>query len=85
MGTKLQTTINMTKQLIFIGVVLLSAGFFTYSIRNIFLNISFLKKAYPVKELGKRFKMLINIGFGQTKILRFPLIGFLHALVFWGF
>ena len=75
----------MTKQLIFIGVVLLSAGFFTYSIRNIFLNISFLKKAYPVKELGKRFKMLINIGFGQTKILRFPLIGFLHALVFWGF
>jgi len=75
----------MTKQLIFIAVVLISAGVFAYSIRNIFLNISFLKKAYPVKEFGKRLAMLFNIGFGQTKILRFPLIGFLHALVFWGF
>jgi len=75
----------MTKQLIFIGIVLISAGIFTYSIRNIFSNIAFLKKAYPVKDFGKRFKMLLNIGFGQTKILRFPLIGFLHALVFWGF
>ena len=75
----------MTKQLIFITVVLIAAGVFTYSIRNIFLNIAFLKKAYPVKDFGKRFKMLFNIGFGQTKILRFPLIGFLHALVFWGF
>ncbi len=75
----------MTKQLIFIAVVLISAGVFTYSIRNIFLNIGLLNKAYPVKDWGKRFAMLFNIGFGQTKILRFPLIGFLHALVFWGF
>ena len=75
----------MTKQLIFIAVVLISAGVFTYSIRNIFLNIFSLKKAYPVKDWGQRFLMLFKIGFGQKKILRFPLIGFLHALVFWGF
>ena len=75
----------MAKQLIFIAIVLISAGVFTYSIRNIFLNISFLKKAYPIDNWGARIKMLFNIGFGQTKILRFPLIGFLHALVFWGF
>jgi heterodisulfide reductase subunit C/nitrate reductase gamma subunit len=29
--------------------------------------------------------MLLEIGIGQNKIMRFPLIGFLHALVFWGF
>jgi len=75
----------MMKQIIFILVVLIAAGVFAYSIRNIFLNIAFLKKPYPVKDFGKRFKMLFNIGFAQSKILRFPLIGFLHALVFWGF
>lgn len=74
-----------TKQIIFIVVVLLFASVFTYSISNIFKNIAFLKSPYPVKEWGKRFKMLLNIGFGQSKILRFPVIGFLHALVFWGF
>lgn len=75
----------MTKQIIFLIVVLITAGVFTYSIRNIFLNIALLQKAYPVKEWGKRFKMLLNIGFGQTKIMRLPIIGFMHALVFWGF
>ena len=64
----------MTKQLIFILIVLIAAGVFTYSVRNILLNIAFLKKAYPLKDWGKRFKLLLNIGFGQTKILRFPLI-----------
>ena len=27
----------------------------------------------------------MNVAFGQTKIFRRPVIGFLHALVFWGF
>ncbi len=75
----------MINQPIFIAIVIIAASIFTYSIRNIFLNINFLKKAYPVKDWGKRIKLLFNIGFGQSKILRFPLIGFLHALVFWGF
>ncbi len=28
---------------------------------------------------------MLNVAFGQTKIFRRPVIGFLHALVFWGF
>jgi len=27
----------------------------------------------------------MKVAFGQTKIFRKPVIGFLHALVFWGF
>jgi Fe-S oxidoreductase len=29
--------------------------------------------------------MMMKIAFGQTKIFRYPFIGLLHALVFWGF
>ena len=75
----------MTKQVIFIIVTLIAAGVFIYSASIIFANIKLLKKAYPVKDHAKRFKMLLDIGIGQTKIMRFPIIGFLHALVFWGF
>ncbi|MBN2668327.1 MAG: 4Fe-4S dicluster domain-containing protein [Bacteroidales bacterium] len=75
----------MLKQLIFLATVLIALGVFAYSVRNILLNISFLKKAYPLNRWGERFARLLKVGFGQTKILRFPLIGFLHALVFWGF
>ena len=28
---------------------------------------------------------MLNVAFGQTKIFRRPVIGFLHAMVFWGF
>ncbi len=75
----------MSKQIAFIIVTLIAAGIFAYSVSIIAANIKLLKKAYPVKEHGKRLKMLLKIGIGQTKIMRFPLIGFLHALVFWGF
>ena len=75
----------MIKQIAFITVTLIALGVFSYSVSIIFANIKLLKKAYPLNEVGKRLKMLLNIGFGQTKIMRYPIIGYLHALVFWGF
>lgn len=75
----------MLKQVIFIIVTIIAAGVFFYSVSIVFKNLRFLKKAYPINQHGKRIKQLFNIGFAQKKILRFPLIGFLHALVFWGF
>ncbi len=75
----------MLKQIIFISVTLIAAGVFFYSVSIIFKNIKFLKKAYPINQHGKRIKRLFTVGFAQKKILRFPLIGLLHALVFWGF
>ncbi len=43
------------------------------------------KPAFPVRNFGKRFAVTLNVAFGQSKIFRRPVIGFLHALVFWGF
>ena len=28
---------------------------------------------------------MLDVAFGQTKIFRRPVIGFFHAIVFWGF
>jgi len=75
----------MIDQIAFIAVTLVAAGVFMYSASLIYANIKMLKKAYPVNEIGKRLKMLLEIGFGQTKIMRYPIIGYAHALVFWGF
>ncbi len=75
----------MINQIAFIVVTLSAAGVFVYSASLIFANIKMLKKAYPLNEIGKRLKILFEVGFLQKKITRYPLIGFLHALVFWGF
>jgi heterodisulfide reductase subunit C len=75
----------MINQIAFIAVSIVSLGVFAYSASIIFSNIKMLKKAYSLKNVGKRLGMLLKIGFGQTKIMRYPIIGYLHALVFWGF
>ena len=75
----------MIKQISFIIVTLAAAGVFAYSVSLIVKNVKLLKKAYPINQHGKRLKLLLEIGLGQNKIMRLPIIGFLHALVFWGF
>ncbi len=75
----------MIKQIAFIIVTLLAAAVFAYSVSIIVKNVKLLKKAYPINQHSKRFKLLLEIGLGQNKIMRLPIIGFLHALVFWGF
>ena len=74
----------MTKQIVFAIVLLVTIGIFTYTLLRL---ISFFKltKPYPIRDFGKRFQVMLNVAFGQTKIFRRPVLGFLHALVFCGF
>lgn len=74
----------MTKQLVFAIVLLITTGVFTYTLLRL---ISFFKltKPYPIRDFGKRFGVMLDVAFGQTKIFRRPVLGLLHALVFWGF
>jgi heterodisulfide reductase subunit C/nitrate reductase gamma subunit len=75
----------MTKQIVFAIALLITIGAFTFTIRRIISFFRFTRPAFPVREFGKRFGVMINVAFGQTKIFRKPVIGFFHALVFWGF
>ena len=74
----------MTKQLLFALSLLITLGVFAWTIRRLY---SFMKqtKPFPIGDFGKRFKIMMEVAIGQSKIFRFPVIGLLHALVFWGF
>jgi heterodisulfide reductase subunit C/nitrate reductase gamma subunit len=75
----------MSKQIIFSIVLLITLGAFAYTVNRIIGFFKLTKPAFPVKDFGKRISVTLNIAFGQTKIFRRPVIGFFHALVFWGF
>ncbi|MCF8405515.1 MAG: 4Fe-4S dicluster domain-containing protein [Bacteroidales bacterium] len=74
----------MIKQILFLISLLLTLGVFFWTIRRLYAYLK-LTKPFPIGDYGKRFAMMMEVAIGQTKIFRFPFVGFLHALVFWGF
>lgn len=74
----------MLKQILFAISVLITLGIFAWTSWRIF---SFMKltKPYPIKNIPARFWIMMKVAIGQTKIFRHPIMGLLHALVFWGF
>jgi Fe-S oxidoreductase len=74
----------MIKQILFALSLLATLGIFAYTARQYFLRFK-LTKPFPVKDFGKRFGVMMTVAFGQSRILRKPVIGLLHALVWWGF
>jgi len=74
----------MTKQIVFIIVLLLTTGIFGYTASK-FISLFKLTKPFPIRDIPKRIGIMMKVAIGQTKIFRLPLVGFAHALVFWGF
>ncbi len=75
----------MTRQIVFAVALLLTFAVFIYTVNRLIKFFSFTRPAFPIKDFGKRFRLMIRVAFGQTKIFRRPVIGLFHALVFWGF
>jgi heterodisulfide reductase subunit C/nitrate reductase gamma subunit len=75
----------MSKQIIFAFTLLVTTGVFSYTISRLIGFFKFTKSGFPVQNFGKRINIMLKVAFGQTKIFRRPVIGFFHALVFWGF
>jgi Fe-S oxidoreductase len=75
----------MTRQIVFAVLLLITFGVFFYTIGRLIKFFSFTRPAYPIEDFGKRFRLMLRVAFGQSKIFRKPVMGFLHALVFWGF
>ena len=76
----------MTAQnVVFLFVLLAALGFFAYNAERL---VQYLRVAHDEDRsdnLWTRFRNVIVIGIAQSKILRDPLAGALHASVFWGF
>jgi len=75
----------MVKQLAFAITLLLTIVIFSYTTRHIIQYFRFTGPAFPVRDFRKRIRIMLFVAAGQTKIFRRPVIGFFHALVFWGF
>ena len=75
----------MDKQLVFLIVLLITLLAFAWTVRKYIVYFRNTRKGFPVKHIGRRFGVMMEVAIGQTKIFRRPVMGLLHALVFWGF
>jgi len=75
----------MTNQLVFLAALLITLGVFAYTTRRFIGFFRITRKGFPVRNIGRRFGVMMEVAIGQTKIFRRPVMGLLHALVFWGF
>jgi Fe-S oxidoreductase len=76
----------MTIDSVFFALVLV--GSFVMFGRSISRLIKVLKTGKPENRFGDpgaRLRKVLGIALGQSKLLREPLAGALHALIFWGF
>src|SRR6185312_7200710 len=71
---------------VFIFVVVVALAFFSYNAQRLVRYMRTVGRPDDRSDNpATRLRNLILIGFGQTKILRDPAAGALHASVFWGF
>ncbi|MEI7724486.1 MAG: 4Fe-4S dicluster domain-containing protein [Bacteroidota bacterium] len=75
----------MVKQLVFAITLIATIGIFSFTINRIIQYFKLTRPAFPVRDFRKRLWLTFDVAIGQTKIFRRPVIGFFHALVFWGF
>ncbi len=74
----------MLKQLLFSLSLIITIGIFAWTALK-YYKLFQLTKPYHIKNFSTHIGIMMRVVFGQTKILRKPLIGLMHALVFWGF
>ncbi|HEU4643022.1 MAG TPA: (Fe-S)-binding protein [Gemmatimonadaceae bacterium] len=74
-----------TQNVIFLVVVVVAAGFFSYNVQRL---LAYLRLGQPDDRFDhplQRLKNVAVIALAQKKLLRDPVAGVMHALIFWGF
>lgn len=74
-----------TENVIFLFCLAIGAAFFSYNAQRLVRYLRIARGESRLNNIPRRLWNLLSIGFAQTKILRDPVAGPLHALVFWGF
>jgi Fe-S oxidoreductase len=73
------------KNFVFLFVLAAAFGLFGYTARKVFGYLQIGKPENRFDHFDKRISNVLAIAFGQTKILRDPVQGPIHAGIFWGF
>ncbi|MCI0449588.1 MAG: 4Fe-4S dicluster domain-containing protein [Chlorobi bacterium] len=69
----------------FLALFLAAMSFFTYNLLRIRSYLMLGRAENRFQNTGARIAKVIGIGIGQSKILRDPAAGLMHAFIFWGF
>lgn len=70
---------------IFAIVLVAAVGLFGWNVRRLISYLRVGRKENRFDHVGQRIRNVLEIAFGQTKLLREPVAGLLHLLIFWGF
>ena len=70
---------------LFVIALIAGLGFFAMNIRKIFRNINLGKSIDRTDNKSERWKNMIKIALGQSKMVKRPFSGFLHIVVYLGF
>lgn len=75
----------MLSQIIFTVILISAIALFTYNVRKISRNIKLGRPLDRTDHKGMRWKNMLLVAIGQSKMVRRPLAGILHVFVYAGF
>jgi Fe-S oxidoreductase len=75
----------MTKSVVFSIILLASLGIFLYNVRRLISYLKIGRSDHRADSIPRRIRDTLVIAFGQTKLLREPVAGIMHLIIFWGF
>ncbi|CAL66610.1 (Fe-S)-binding protein [Christiangramia forsetii] len=76
---------QIVAQILFIIVLVAGIGFFARNIRRVIRNVKLGKEVDRSDNAGERFAKMARIAIGQSKMVKRPIAGFLHIIVYVGF
>lgn len=76
---------NYLPNILFLFALFIGVGYFAKNVKRLKRNIDLGKDVDVSDHPKQRFKNLLMIAFGQSKMVKRPLSGFLHFIVYVGF
>ena len=73
------------ENVIFLAIVVVAAGFFALNVQRLMQYMFLGREECRTDRPWQRLWNVARVGIAQTKILREPVAGVMHALIFWGF
>ena len=73
------------ENVVFLFVLTVAAGFFALNVQRL---VQYMRLGKPERRIDRpwhRVWNVLRVGIAQTKILREPVAGLMHATIFWGF
>jgi len=75
----------MVLQILFIAFVIAAIALFSFNFKKVIRNIRLGRPVDRFDQPGERFKVMLKVAFGQTKMVARPIPAILHFFVYAGF